>query len=101
MPVGSHDALHVTEVRPVRAFETNGRLELEVAFSDGLKKVVDIKPLLTGVRRRLLYPDQFSRARVETGAVVWPGERLRRDQAHITDLSIDTCTLHALDPIES
>lgn len=101
MPIGNHHELEVTEVRPVRAFETNGRLELELAFNDGLRKVVDVKPLLTGIRRRLLYPDQFSRVRVETGVVVWPGERVRRYQAHITDLSIDTETLHALNPVES
>lgn len=101
MPIGNHVELEVTEVRPVRAFETNGRLELEIAFNDGLRKVVDVKPLLTGIRQRLLYPDQFSQARVETGTVVWPGERLQSDQAHITDLTIDTETLHALDPVES
>lgn len=95
------DELEVTDVRALRAFETNGRLELEVAFNDGVRKVVDVKPLLTGIHQRLLYPDQFSQARVESGTVVWPGERLRPDQAHITDLAIDARTLRALDPVDT
>lgn len=101
MPEAHQDELEVTDVKAVRVFETNGRLELDIAFSNGVRKVVDVKPLLTGIHRRLLYPDQFARARVETGVVVWPGERLRPDQAHITDLRLDAETLHELDPVDA
>lgn len=94
------DRLEVTSVRALRAYEPNGKCELELAFSDGCRKTVDVKPLLTGIRRRLLYPDQFAQARVEIGIVVFPGERSRRDQAHITDLHFEPEVLYELEPVE-
>ena len=92
--------MEVTDVSVVGKFVLDGTYHLEVAFNDGRRKIVDVKPLLTGIRRRLLYHDQFARARVETGTVVWPGERIHPDQAHITDLRIEPEVLDALEPVD-
>jgi hypothetical protein len=61
--------LHVEEVT------VRGAHCLEVSFNDGVRKTVDLTPLLTGpVFEPLRDPEYFARAVVdaEAGTVVWP-----------------------------
>lgn len=96
----AHDELEVIDVTVVGKFILDGTYLLELTFNDGRRKTVDVKPLLTGIHQRLLYHDQFAQARLETGTVVWPGDRIRPDQAHITDLRLEPAVLYALDPVD-
>ena len=63
------DILHILKVAPV------GGHFLEIEFSDGLRKRVDVNPLLTGpVFEPLRDPQYFKRVMVDPicGTVVWP-----------------------------
>ena len=97
--MNTSDELQVTDVAVVGKFKLDGTHLLELTFNDGSRKTVNVKPLLTGIHRRLLYHDQFAQARVENGSVVWPGERMQPDQAHITDLHFDPGVLYKLEPV--
>lgn len=98
--MNTSDELQVTGVEVVGKFKLDGTYVLELTFNDGSRKKVDVKPLLTGIHRRLLYHDQFAQARVETGNVVWPGDRIRPNQAHITDLHLDPHVLYELEAVD-
>lgn len=61
----------------VTAIAVGGAYELEVSFSDGARRRVDIAPLLWGpLFEPLKDPECFRQARFgpETGTVVWPNE---------------------------
>lgn len=62
----------VTQVKVLPGFR------LQVAFIDGLKGVVDMSGLvhspMAGVFAALADPLLFARAKIEHGAVTWPGE---------------------------
>ena len=52
-----------------------GEYSLEVTFSDGLKKCVNLKPLLTGpVFEPMKDPEYFAQVMLDpvSGTVVWP-----------------------------
>ncbi len=55
-----------------------GGFRLRVSFLDGTEGVVDMEPLVTspgaGVFAVLSNPEAFRQARVEVGAVTWPGD---------------------------
>jgi hypothetical protein len=59
-------------------------LELRLAFEDGLRGSVRLKPAeLTGVLARLRDPAYFSRMRIVDGVPTWPGgEELAPDALH-------------------
>ena len=60
---------------PVVAVTVTEHLTLHVAFADGMEGVVRFLPShLTGVFAALKNPDYFAQARVDSGAVTWPGE---------------------------
>lgn len=60
---------------PVVAVTTNGGLTLHVEFADGIQGEVRFLPShLTGVFESLKNPGFFAQARIEHGAVTWPGE---------------------------
>ncbi len=60
---------------PVTAVTANDRLTLHVVFADGISGEVRFMPShLTGVFAPLLNSTFFAQARVEHGAVTWPGE---------------------------
>ncbi|MEO6320294.1 MAG: DUF2442 domain-containing protein [Polaromonas sp.] len=60
---------------PVVAVTPMEGLTLQVEFADGIKGCVKFLPShLTGVFERLKEPGFFAQARVEQGAVTWPGE---------------------------
>ena len=49
--------------------------QLMLVFANGEKRRLDMRPLLGGKPwNRVAAPAVFSRARVEYGTVVWPGE---------------------------
>lgn len=61
--------LHVVEAT------ARGAHLLEVRFNDGVRKIVDLGPLLTGpVFEPLMAPEYFARVVVDAqaGTVVWP-----------------------------
>jgi len=61
--------LHILEAKPC------GKFVLDVLFSDGVRKRVDLSPFLTGpVFKPLRDPKYFARVVVdpECGTVVWP-----------------------------
>ena len=59
----------------VIAVEPKPPLALAVRFSDGTEGIVRFEPShLSGVFEALKDPDVFRQARVECGAVTWPGE---------------------------
>ena len=61
--------LHITDA------EVCGPYSLDVCFNDGVRKQVDLTPLLTGpVFRPLRDPSYFARVVVDSqsGTVVWP-----------------------------
>lgn len=65
------EILHVTRV------EVCGPQSLRLEFSDGLRKRVDVAPLLDrGVLLRLRDPKDFAKARLDRGfgVVCWPGD---------------------------
>lgn len=61
----------------VVGIETLLALRLRVTFADGLSGLVDISGLVkspnAGVFAALADPDLFAQARIEYGAVTWPG----------------------------
>ncbi len=88
--------LHVTHVKVI------GPYVLDVAFEDGTRKRVDVRPLLgRGVFRRLLDPEEFAKARVDYGTVVWPGQRDHPDALPITDLDFAPEALYELSEVET
>ena len=63
------DVLRIIDVK------YTGGYSLEVTFNDGIKKRVDLKPLLTGpVFKALKDPEYFARVTLDpvSGTVVWP-----------------------------
>lgn len=88
--------LHVTHVKVI------GPYVLDVAFEDGTCKRVDVRPLLgRGVFRRLLDPEEFAKARLDYGTVVWPGQRDDPDALPITDLDFAPEALYELSEVET
>ena len=88
--------LHVTHVKVI------GPYVLDVAFEDGTFKRVDVRPLLgRGVFRRLLDPEEFAKARLDYGTVVWPGQRDDPDALPITDLDFAPEALYELSEVET
>ena len=88
--------LHVTHVKAI------GPYVLDVTFEDSTHKRVDVRPLLgRGVFRRLLDPEEFAKARVDYGTVVWPGQRDHPDEPHITDLDFAPEALYELPEVET
>jgi len=76
--------LHIHEVKVV------GKFQLYVVFSDGQKKSVDVRPLLTGpVFEPLKDPDFFAKVEIDPTCktVVWPNG---------ADIAPEA--LHALEP---
>ena len=73
----------VPEIAPqslwrVTAVEVLPGFRLQVAFTDGLKGVVDMSGLVqspkAGVFAALADPRMFAQVKIEHGAVTWPGE---------------------------
>jgi hypothetical protein len=72
--------------------EVCGDMRLRLAFNDGTRKVVDVKPILEGpIFDPLHDPDYFNRMELDPicGTVVWPNGADFAPEA-----------LHELDPIE-
>ena len=69
MVCGEGDLLCVTKVRPLRLYF------LELQFSDGTRKTVDVEPLLWGVHEVLRDRDLFMQARLENNTVYWDFDR--------------------------
>jgi len=60
---------------PVVSVVASHDLTLHVEFSDGIAGEIRFSPThLTGVFEVLKNPDFFAQARIEHGAVTWPGE---------------------------
>ncbi len=86
----------------VEEVEVAGAHRLKLTFNDETRKIVNVHPLLKGVHERLLDPEEFARARVEHGTVVWPSpEREAPDEPHITDLDFAPEALYALPAVQS
>lgn len=70
----------------VKEVEVRPEHRLALSFSDGTKGVVDFRPLLKRKAFKALKdPEVFGRARVDLGAVEWPG-----------DVGVATETLYAM-----
>lgn len=60
---------------PVISVTVTGSLTLRVEFADGISgEVRFLSSHLSGVFEPLKNPDYFEQARIEHGAVTWPGE---------------------------
>lgn len=58
--------IDIVKVKPMNNFF------LEISFSDGVTKVVDIKPLIkNGISKQLENKDFFEKVSVQYGTIVW------------------------------
>jgi len=66
-----------TAILPITSLRRCGDFSLQLRFSDGVEKRVNVLPLLQrGAHRRLRDPDEFARIRLdrEWGTVCWSGD---------------------------
>lgn len=75
----------VVEVSVVRHYV------LDLTFSDGTRKRVDVRPLLQGALNRLRDEQEFRKAEVGLDTVVWPGEPFDLDLAPDTLYELPEC----------
>ena len=68
---------------------------MRVRFVDGVEGIVRFAPgFFRGVFADLVHPDRFAEARVEMGAITWPGERdLAPDRMHDDIVAHGECVL--------
>lgn len=89
---GERDAIFVTKARHVADFC------VEVEFSDGVTKVVDLEPRLhRGELRVLLDPMKFRELRVQGGTIFWDYDH---GPGYVDGLDIAPETLYELEPVE-
>lgn len=89
---GEKEAVFVTRARHVRDYC------VEVEFSDGVKKVVDLKPRLQrGALRVLLDPVKFRELRVKGGTIFWDYDH---GPGYVQGLDIAPETLYDVESIE-
>lgn len=58
----------------VTALQLKGKYSLEIRFSDGLTKVIDLEPFIgKGISAQLLDEDYFRQVEIESGGgIAWP-----------------------------
>lgn len=89
---GEKEAIFVVRARHVKDYC------VEVEFSDGITKVVDLKPRLQrGVFRALLDPMKFRELRVQGGTIFWDYDH---GPGYVHGLDIAPETLYDLEPID-
>jgi hypothetical protein len=75
--------------------QQTGDRQMHVRFVDGVEGDVRFEPgFFRGVFADLVDPARFAEARVEMGAVTWPGERdLAPDRMHVDIVEHGRCVL--------